>query len=77
MEKLVKKFSENDNDTGYVIIDILNFREEVIGRVMKFIKNYYPDLISRYGTLHKTNYCDKEYVKVIRKHANKLIKNML
>jgi len=72
VEKLVKTLSENGAD--YVIIDMLNFREEARDRVMEFIKNYYPDLISKYGELYKTNYCDKEYAKVVRKHANKLIK---
>lgn len=72
VEKLVKTSSENGAD--YVIIDMLNFREEARDRVMEFIKNYYPDLISKYGELYKTNYCDKEYAKVVRKHANKLIK---
>lgn len=72
VEKLVKTLSENGAD--YVIIDMLNFREEARGRVMEFIKNYYPDLISKYDELYKTNYCDKEYAKVVRKHANKLIK---
>lgn len=72
VEKLVKTLSENGAD--YVIIDMLNFREEARDRVMEFIKNYYPDLLSKYGELYKTNYCDKEYAKVVRKHANKLIK---
>ena len=72
VEKLVKTLSENGAD--YVILDMLNFREEARDRVMEFIKNYYPDLISKYGELYKTNYCDKEYAKVVRKHANKLIK---
>lgn len=72
VEKLVKTLSENGAD--YVIIDMLNFREEARDRVMEFIKNYYPDLISKYDELYKTNYCDKEYAKVVRKHANKLIK---
>ena len=72
VEKLVKTLSENGAD--YVVIDMLNFREEARDRVMEFIKNYYPDLISKYDELYKTNYCDKEYAKVVRKHANKLIK---
>ena len=72
MEKLVKTLSENGAD--YVILDLLNFREEARDRVMEFVKNYYPDIISKYGELYKTNYCDKEYAKVVRKHANKLIK---
>ena len=72
IEKLIKTLSENGAD--YVIINMLNFREEARDRVMKFIKNDYPDLISEYGELYKTNYCDKEYAKVVRKHANKLIK---
>ena len=72
VEKLVKTLSENGAD--YVILDMLNFREEARDRVIEFIKNYYPDLILKYGELYKTNYCDKEYAKVVRKHANKLIK---
>ncbi len=72
IEKLIKTLSENGAD--YVIIDMLNFREEARDRVMEFIKNYYPDLISKYEDLYKTNYCDKEYAKHIGKYANKLIK---
>ncbi len=72
IEKLIKTLSENGAD--YVIVDMLNFREEARGRIMEFIKNYYPDLISKYEDLYKTNYCDKEYAKHIRKYANKLIK---
>jgi DNA repair photolyase len=72
LEKLIKTFAENGAD--YVIVDMLNFREEARGRVMEFIKNYYPDLVPEYEKLYKTDYCDKEYAKRIRKHANKLIK---
>ena len=72
IEKLIKTLSENGAD--YVIIDMLNFREEARDRVIEFIKNYYPNLISKYEDLYKTNYCDKEYAKQIRKHANRFIK---
>jgi DNA repair photolyase len=72
LEKLIKTFAENGAD--YVITDMLNFREEARGRVMEFIKDYYPDLVPEYEKLYKTDYCDKEYAKQIRKHANKLIK---
>jgi len=71
LEKLIKTFAENGAD--YLIIDMLNFREEARGRVTEFIKNYYPDLVPEYEKLYKTDYCDKEYAKQIRKHANKLI----
>lgn len=72
IENLVKTLAENGAD--YVIIDMLNFREEARDRVMPFIKEHYPELFPNYEKLYKTNYCNKEYVKQIRKHANKLIK---
>jgi len=72
LENLIKTFAENGAD--YVIIDLLNFREEARDRVIPFIKEHFPALVSNYEELYKTNYCDKEYVKKIRKNANKLIK---
>ncbi|VVB61931.1 Radical SAM superfamily protein [uncultured archaeon] len=72
VEKLVKIFAENGAD--YVIIDLLNFREETRNRIMPFIKEQYPTLVSNYEELYKTNYCDKEYAKQVRKYANRVIK---
>ena len=72
IENLIRTFAENGSD--YVIIDMLNFREEARDRVIPFIKKYYPDLIPQYEKLYKTNYCDKNYSKQIRSYANKLIK---
>jgi hypothetical protein len=53
---------------------VLNFREEAKKRVMTFIKENYPELVSYYEKLYKTDYCDKEYAKKIRKYSNGLIK---
>ena len=72
IENLIRTFAENGSD--YVIIDMLNFREEARERVIPFIKKYYPDLIPQYEKLYKTNYCDKNYSKQIRRYANRLIK---
>jgi len=72
LEKLIKTFSENGAD--YVIIDMLNFREEARSRIMPFIKEEFPSLVSNYEGLYTTNYCDKEYAKQVRKYANKLVK---
>jgi len=70
--RLIKTFAENGAD--YVIVDLLNFREEARGRFMEFIRNNYPDLAPKYEELYTTNYCDKGYAKQIRNYANKLIK---
>lgn len=70
--RLIKTFAENGAD--YVIVDLLNFREEARGRFMEFIKNNYPDLAPKYEELYTANYCDKGYAKQIRNYANKLIK---
>jgi len=72
LEKLIKTLAENGAD--YVIIDTLNFREEARNRIMPFIKEQYPKLVSNYEELYKTNYCDKEYAKQVRKYANRIIK---
>jgi len=72
LDKLIKTFAENGAD--YVIIDMLNFREEAKSRIMPLIKEQYPSLVSNYEELYKTNYCDKEYAKQVRKYANKLMK---
>lgn len=72
MENLIKALAENGAD--YMIVDMLNFREETRDRVMPFIKEHYPELVPDYEKLYKTNYCDKEYVKKIRKYTNSLIK---
>lgn len=72
IENLTRTFAENGAD--YVIIDMLNLREEVRGRIMPFIKEHYPELALDYEKLYKTNYCNKEYAKKMRKYANKLVK---
>jgi DNA repair photolyase len=72
LEKLIKTFAENGAD--YVIIDMLNFREEARSRIIPFIKEEFPSLVSNYEDLYTTNYCDKEYAKQVRKYANKLVK---
>lgn len=72
IEELIKTIAESGAD--YVIVDMLNFREEARGRFMDFLKSYDPDLIQKYEELYQTKYCDKNYVKGIRKKANKLIK---
>jgi DNA repair photolyase len=72
LEKLIKTLAENGAD--YVIIDMLNFREEARNRTMPFIKEQYMALASNYEELYKTNYCDKEYAKQVRKYANRIIK---
>ncbi len=72
LETLIKTLSENGAD--YVIIDTLNFREEARSRVMPFIKERYPSLVSTYEQLYETTYCDKVYAKRVRTYANKLVK---
>ena len=72
LENLVKTLAENGVD--YVIIDMLNFREETRDRIIPFIKDNYPKLVPNYEELYITNYCDKDYTKQIRKYANRLIK---
>jgi len=72
VERLIKTLAENGAD--YVIIDTLNFREEARNRIMPFIKEQYPALVAHYEELYKTNYCDKEYAKQVRKYANRIIK---
>ena len=72
LENLIKDISKSGAD--YLIIDMLNFREEARSRVMPFIKEYYPELYSDYEILYKTDYCDKEYAKKVRKYSNSLIK---
>jgi len=72
LQKLIKTLAENGVD--YVIIDTLNFREEARNRIMPFIKEQYPELVSKYEKLYQKNYCDKEYTKPIRKYANRIIK---
>ena len=58
----------------YVIVDLLNFRGETRKRFMEFLENYDLHLIPKYEELYQTDYCDKEYSRKIRKHANKIIK---
>lgn len=72
IEELIKTIAESGAD--YVIVDMLNFREEARGRFMEFLKSYDPNLIQKYEELYQTKYCDKNYVKGIRKKANKFIK---
>ena len=72
LENLTAEIAKNGAD--YLIIDMLNFREEAKKRVMAFIKKKYPELVPDYEKLYKTDYCDKEYAKIIRKYSNGLIK---
>ncbi len=72
LENLIDEIAKNGAD--YLIIDMLNFREEAKKRVMAFIKKGYPELVPDYKKLYKTDYCDKEYAKKIRKYSNGLIK---
>jgi len=72
IEELIKTTAESGAD--YVIVDMLNFREEAGGRFMEFLKSYDPNLIPKYEGLYQTKYCDKNYVKNIRKKANEFIK---
>jgi hypothetical protein len=41
---------------------------------MPLIKEEFPSLVSNYEELYKTNYCNKEYAKQVRKYTNRLIK---
>jgi DNA repair photolyase len=72
LEKFIKTLAENGAD--YVIVDMLNFREEARNRIMPFIKERYPSFVSNYEKMYTTNYCDKEYAKQVRKYSNKLVK---
>lgn len=72
VESLVKAVSESGAD--YLIVDLLNFRGETRSRFMEFISTNYPELRSEYERLYKTDYCDKDYSKQVRKHVNVLIK---
>ena len=72
LEELLKAVSERGAD--YVITDMLNFREEARARFMKFLAAYDPGLIPTYEKLYQTNYCEKEYVKTIRKDVSELAK---
>src|SRR4030043_7400 len=72
LENLTAEIAKNGAD--YLIIDMLNFREEAKKRVMAFIKKKYPELVPDYEKLYKTDYCDKEFAKKIRKYSNGLIK---
>jgi DNA repair photolyase len=69
---LLEVVSERGAD--YVITDLLNLRGEARGRFMEFLSAYDPSLISAYDKLYQTSYCDKDYVKEIRKKANELIR---
>ena len=51
MENLIKALAENGAD--YMIIDMLNFREETRDRVMPFIKEHYPELVPDYENFIK------------------------
>ncbi len=72
VERLVSTVAESGAD--YVIVDVLNVREESKKRILPFIKEHYSDVYARYIELYQTNYCDKEYVKLIRKDAQRIIK---
>jgi hypothetical protein len=41
---------------------------------MEFISTNYSELRSEYERLYKTDYCDKDHSKQVRKHVNVLIK---
>ncbi len=72
VEKLIKAVADAGAD--YVIVDVLNFRGEARDRVMKFLEDYNSNLTPKYEKLYKTRYCDKNYVKAIRKIVNKYVK---
>ena len=72
IEDLVKTVAGAGAD--YVIVGVLNFRGEARDRFMGFLNSYDPDLIPKYEKLYETNYCDKNYVKAVRRYANKIIK---
>ena len=72
LERLVKTVAEAGAD--YLISDLLNFRGEARSRFMKFLANFNPELIPIYEKLYKTDYCEKDYRKKIRKQINPLIK---
>jgi DNA repair photolyase len=72
VESLVKAVSEAGAD--YMIVDLLNFRGETRSRFMEFISTNYPELRTEYERLYKTDYCDKDYSKQVRKQVNVLIK---
>lgn len=72
LEDMIKTFSEIGAD--YVIVDVLNYKGETRMRMNKFLENYDPSLISKYEALYQTDYCDKEYSKVVRKITNRLVK---
>jgi DNA repair photolyase len=72
IETLIKTLADKGAD--YVIVDMLNFRGETKNRFLEFLKYYDSTLIPKYEKLYQTNYCDKQYAKNVRSHANKLIK---
>jgi DNA repair photolyase len=72
VESLVKAVSEAGAD--YLIVDLLNFRGETRSRFMEFINANYPELRTEYERLYKTDYCDKDYSKQVRKQVNVLVK---
>jgi DNA repair photolyase len=72
LERLGKTVAEAGAD--YLILDLLNLRGEARSRFMKFLTNYFPELIPIYEKLYITDYCEKDYNKKIRKQNNSLIK---
>jgi len=63
-----------DKGVNYVIVDMLNFREDTKNRFLEFSRHYDSALIPKYEKLYQTKYCDKQYTKKIRSQINKLIK---
>jgi DNA repair photolyase len=72
LHKLIKSVADAGAD--YIIVDMLNFRDEAGPRVMDFLKGHSPNLIPKYKELYTATYCDKDYSNGIRKVANRIIK---
>lgn len=73
VESLVEAVSEAGAD--YMIVDLLNFRGETRNRFMEFISTNYPELKTEYERLYRTDYCNKDYSKQVRKQINAFVKN--
>jgi DNA repair photolyase len=72
LENLVKTVADAGAD--YLIADLLNFRGESRSRFMEFLRIHYPELQGRYKQLYRTEYCEKDYTKIVRKKVNNIIK---
>ena len=74
LESLIKIVAEVGAD--YVIADMVNFKEEASSRVLQFLKENKPKLLSKYADLYQNKYCNSDYASNKRKIANALIKKI-